>query len=154
VTDEKFPGPEAAEEKLSAPAVGEPPRDGFESAQNLIPGPYRIPDATPENMVCLRGPCRHYWFSKTSAEIGNPAGFFESIGQEEPRQHHHVCLLDDSQLKDDCVFECSQWDPLSPRKAKKIEKRRAAYYRREEKAAERVYRIALDGRLSPITKEE
>lgn len=119
------------------PPAGDVPQDGFEAPKNLIPGPqYEIPDATPEQFVCLRGPCRHYWHLVTDAHVGNPAGSFEAMGLEVPKLHHHTCLLNpgqETEFAEDCAYDCSRWDPFSPRELKKIEKRRNAYFKRNNR---------------------
>jgi hypothetical protein len=78
--------------------------------------PAPTPKATADNCVCLRGPCRHYWHLVTTFPSGNPGETWEALEIDEPRQHHHLCLVHEgleTDLTDDCVFECSRWDPNS-----------------------------------------
>jgi hypothetical protein len=92
-----------------------------------------VPAATPRNFVCLRGPCRHYWQIETFFGAGNPVGTWEELGLREPRQISRSCLVHpgtETEVTEDCVFGCNLWDPLSPREARKREKRREAHYRR------------------------
>lgn len=82
----------------------------------FIGQPEPVPPRTPENFICLRGPCRFYWHLTTMAGEGNPAGTFEALGIPRPRQHHHVCLVNpgfETDLTDDNVFDCNRWEPLS-----------------------------------------
>jgi len=99
-----------------------------------------VPAATPQNMVCLRGPCRHYWELHTFMASGNPADTWGEDGLRDehgrplrmPRQINRACLAHpgtETELTEDCVFFCSRWDPLSPRELKQIGKRREKYYR-------------------------
>lgn len=95
--------------------------------------PTPVPAATPRNMICLRGPCRHYWELVTWMGAGNPAGTWEELGVREPRQINRSCIAHpgtETELTEDCAFDCSRWDPLSPREVRKREKRRERHYRR------------------------
>ncbi|MBT8452999.1 MAG: hypothetical protein KJO40_13605 [Deltaproteobacteria bacterium] len=92
-----------------------------------------VPAATPRNMVCLRGPCRHYWELTTYLGSGNPADTWAELGVREPRQLNRSCLAHpgtETELTEDCAFDCNRWDPLSPREMRKRERRRKRYYRR------------------------
>lgn len=106
-----------------APDGGIPPGYGLEQPQPL-------PAATPENFVCLRGPCRHHWHLVTMAGEGNPAGTWAELGLKAPRQHHYACTANpgmETDLTDDCVFECSRWDPTPPHDLVQLDARRRAY---------------------------
>lgn len=111
-----------------------PPRGadgGFDPRHVQINKPPKIPDATPDNMVCLRGPCRYYWALTTLFDAGNPAGTFAELGLPTPRQRHHVCMRipgTETELTEDCVFECNQWDPVQYAELQTLERRRQAYY--------------------------
>ena len=73
------------------------------------------------DMVCLQGPCRHYWHLVTLGPDGKASGL---------RQHHHTCLVQpgrETDLGDDFVFECSRWDPMSPFEHEEREHRRNKY---------------------------
>jgi hypothetical protein len=41
--------------------------------------PAPLPPATPENFICLRGPCRHYWEMQTHLHAQNPALTWDKI---------------------------------------------------------------------------
>lgn len=45
------------------------PDGGFIAGSVAAPAP--LPKATPENMICLRGPCRHLWQMRTHIVSGN-----------------------------------------------------------------------------------
>lgn len=92
-----------------------------------------VPAAVPANFICLRGPCRHYWEMVTYLGTGNPESTWRELGLREPRQLNRSCLVHpgtETELTEECVYDCSLWDPLSPREVRKREKRRAAHYRR------------------------
>ena len=102
--------------------------------------PSPVPAATPQNFVCLRGPCRFYWELHTFMGAGNPAGTWGEDGLKdedghrirEPRQINRACLAHpgtETELTEDCVFECNKWDPLTPREVKRIDKRRSRYFK-------------------------
>lgn len=79
-----------------------------------------------EDMVCLRGPCRHYWHLVTLGPDGDPDGL---------RQHHHTCLVQpgrETDLGDDFVYECSRWDPVDQDDKFFMEERRAPFLVKEE----------------------
>lgn len=87
------------------------------------------PKWTADNSVCMRGPCRYYWYLVTTFPSGNPADTWEAIEVPEPHQHHHLCLVHpglETDLTDDCVYKCSRWDPQPPCAAR--EARRESYY--------------------------
>ncbi len=101
--------------------------------------PIPPPAVTPENFVCLRGPCRHYWHMITMAGEGNPEGTWAALGLSKPRQHNHTCLVNpgmETNLNDDCVYECSQWDPYSPAELMTLRSRRKAYFDRNPEIEE------------------
>jgi hypothetical protein len=111
----------------------------------FTPGPIgmspSVPAATPEHFMCLRGPCRHYWQLETFFASGNPMqtwdavdGLKDSDGKpvRMPRQISRSCLAQpgmETELTDDVVYECSRWDPLSPREVRRLERRREKYYK-------------------------
>lgn len=92
-----------------------------------------VPEASPANFICLRGPCRHYWQIETYLGAGNPADTWKELGIREPRQISRSCLVHpgtETEVTEDCVYDCNRWDPLSPREVRKREKRRLAHYQR------------------------
>lgn len=118
-----------AEFEPSAPPVAP---DGGIPMGYAVEQPIAPPSVSPEHFMCLRGPCRHYWFMKSMAGEGNPAGTWASLGLAEPRQHHHVCLVNpgmETVLNDDCVYECSKWDPMTTGESTELNLRRRAYYK-------------------------
>jgi hypothetical protein len=118
------------------PAIA--PDGGF--APGPIGQPPPIPAATPEHFICLRGPCRSYWQMETFIASGNPKSTWDPVhGLKDPttgeplrvpRQISRSCLTHPgttTELTDDNVYECSRWDPLTPRELKKREGRRSKY---------------------------
>jgi hypothetical protein len=81
----------------------------------FIPSPVQpepIPEATPETMVCLRGPCEHYVEIRSRFQHGNAVGTLE----HEPVQINRFCKAihgTDIDLTDELVHECNQWVPTS-----------------------------------------
>jgi hypothetical protein len=116
--------------------------DGGIAAGAAIGMPPPVPEATPQQFVCLRGPCRHYWELVTDMGSGNPAstwdpinGLKDELGQplQIPRQINRSCLAQlgmETELTDDCVFDCNRWDPLSRSEIRKLERRRRRHFRR------------------------
>lgn len=97
--------------------------------------PAAVPERTPENFICLRGPCRHYWHLVTMAQEGNPADTWEHLGIEAPRQHHHTCLVNpgyETDFGDDNAFECNKWDPTTSGELVQLQRRRDEYQQRQE----------------------
>ena len=94
----------------SAPPIS--PDGGIAPGHGVAPPP-ALPPATPENFICLRGPCRHHVHLQTVADYGNPAGTFKK--GEEPRQHTYLCVAFpglEIDLTEDCCFDCNRWSPL------------------------------------------
>lgn len=86
-----------------------------------------------DESICTKGPCRHYWRLTTMFDAGNPAETWEALGVSEPRQRHHVCLVNpgmETNLGDDLVYECNRWDPLEEHELIQLERRRESYDRR------------------------
>lgn len=115
------------------------PDGGFAPGPIGLPPP--VPAATPEQFICLRGPCRHYWQISTYIASGNPKETWGEGGLvdletgeplREPRQISRSCRAQpgiEIELTEDCVYECNLWDPQTPRELVKIRKRREKYYR-------------------------
>jgi hypothetical protein len=80
--------------------------------------------ASPENFICLRGPCRHYFEARGPFPTGTK-------GFEAPTIVNRVCMrlpgtfLD---LFDEVIEKCNCWDPRDTQTENDIESRRAAYY--------------------------
>jgi hypothetical protein len=116
----------------SAPLPPIAPDGGFAPGAG-VGMPSSAPPADPEHFVCLRGPCRHYWELVTYMGAGNPEDTWAELGIREPRQINRSCLAHsgtETELTENCVFACNLWDPLSPREARKREKRRERHFRR------------------------
>ena len=82
---------------------------GFLPTMGVVPEP--IPPATPDTMVCLKGPCRHYMELQSMFQHGNSRGTLDDI----PKQTNRFCRAiegTDIDLTDELVFKCSEWDPL------------------------------------------
>jgi len=110
----------------------------------FAPGPVGMPPpvdaATPENFVCLRGPCRHYWQIETYMASGNPKETWDPetglkdlvTGQplRVPRQISRSCTAQpgtETHLTEDCVYECNRWDPMTARELRVRDKRTKKY---------------------------
>lgn len=117
-------------------AVGVLGDDGLPYPLGISPGiaaPQALPPATPDTVICLRGPCRHYWRIETNVDYGNPAGTFEDLGVEEPRERNNRCTIQSGVEWDMAgydVYDCNRWDPLTKSESKRLEKRREDYYKR------------------------
>lgn len=69
-----------------------------------------VPEATPETMICLRD-CRHYVEIRTRFGHSNARGTLE----REPIQVNRYCrALQEMDLTDELVRDCSEWDPREP----------------------------------------
>lgn len=99
-----------------------------------------VPNATPDNMICLRGPCRHYFELETFIASGNTKSTWDpETGLKDPltgepvrmpRQTTRSCTAElgiETDLTDDCVYACNRWSPLTPRELKAEAKRREKY---------------------------
>lgn len=70
--------------------------------------PPPIPPASPEEFVCLRGPCRHYIELESLAEVE------VKIEGYQPVQKNRYCRVIPGvylDLTEDSVFGCNRWDP-------------------------------------------
>ena len=124
-------------ETVALPAMGGPDLANGEGPPlfESVGQPQPVPERTPDYFVCLRGPCRHYWHLETMAQEGNPAGTWEALDIQAPRQHHHTCLVNpgfETSFEDDNVYECSRWDPLTEQELVQIRTRREEYENRRK----------------------
>lgn len=90
--------------------------------------PPPVPDRHPDNFICLRGPCRHYWKLVTMAGEGNPVGTFQVV----KKQIHHTCLINpgfETSFADDNAYECNLWDPTTPDQLVALSRRREDYFK-------------------------
>lgn len=127
IEDEKLIDP--LDKLLSTEVQGGPPPIGPDGMPFVISEPFRIPDATPENMVCLRGPCRHYFEPRLVASVGNTADSLD----EEPLAINRVCMRVPGffyDLMDECVRSCTGWDPVTATEIRELESRRENFYER------------------------
>lgn len=127
--------------------------DSLPMAQGFLGDPEAVPARTPENMVCLRGPCRHYWYMKTMADMANPVKTFEQLGIDVPRQHNHTCLVNpghETDLGNDNVFECNKWNPLTAPEVAELRLRREQY---DNHAASKAVIKELEGKHDNDTAE-
>jgi hypothetical protein len=70
-------------------------------------GPRRkLPMATPESFVCLRGPCRHLMTTTSPADLENES--YEPVATDRYCKALPGVLLE---LTEDSVYSCSDWDP-------------------------------------------
>jgi len=92
-----------------------------------------IPQATPNTFLCLRGPCRYYLEIHSMADM-------ETRGLDKPpkqiNRHCRVIPGIDFDLTDDCVYACSDWDPLEPKAIAEREARRDRYYQQRKQGAQ------------------
>lgn len=83
-----------------------------------------VPAATPENFVCLRGPCVHYLEIISIADVNAPTL------KRDPVQLNRFCRAIpgiELDLTEDCVFRCSDWDPTAPKVLHALQARREEY---------------------------
>ena len=95
-----------------------------------ISQPEPIPEATPENFVCLRGPCINYMEVTHRFNHGN-----REMGDEfAPKQYTRYCLktINPIELTDELVHDCSHWCPMGHKEHAKVEAARNAYRKRAE----------------------
>jgi hypothetical protein len=98
--------------------------DGGPNMIGYLGVPDPIPPATPDQFICLAGPCRHYLEIHSLADV-------ETRGHNGPPKHiNRLCRVISGveiDLTDDCVFSCSEWDPLVPGETRERDRRRAAF---------------------------
>ena len=101
-----------------------PSPEGVLGVPNMMPEP--IPAATPENLVCLKGPCRHYYEAHTGIETLNSRGTLT----KRPVQITRYCraLTSPVDLTDETVHFCRDWAPLRKAEIAELEDRRQEYY--------------------------
>lgn len=87
----------------------------------FLGSPDPIPAATPENFLCLRGPCRFYLEFHSMADV-------EVRGLDHaPKQINRYCTViqgDSVELTDECITACNAWDPMQPVELRAREERR------------------------------
>lgn len=114
--------------------VPPPAPDGGPNMARYLGEVEPIPAATPENFICLRGPCKNYVEIHSFAEV-------ESRGlSHTPKQINRLCRVipgTEIDLTDDCVFHCSEWTPLLPGEMVERNRRRALYQQAVQKGKKR-----------------
>lgn len=88
-----------------------------------------IPEATEANMICLRGPCRHYVEITKRFKAGN-RGMDRQF-----RQATRFCNVLTSEwidLTDEAVFDCSRWEPMTPAELTQIRVKRDQFNARQQ----------------------
>lgn len=121
------------EEEFSVSPIPAAPDGGIDAgvAAGMIGQPVTVPERHPDNFICLRGPCRHYWYLVTMAQEGNPEETWDHLGIKQPKQHHHSCLNNpgyETSFADDNAYECSRWEPMLAIELVQIGNRRSQYY--------------------------
>jgi hypothetical protein len=94
--------------------------------------PEPIPEATPETMACLRGPCRFYVEIKSRFQHGNTKGTLD----HEPVQINRFCKAiqgTDIDLTDELVHDCNHWDPMDSSVVSELNLRRIRWARENGK---------------------
>jgi hypothetical protein len=128
------PRGDADQDDFDLPTIPAAPDGGPAIGAIAVGQPTPAPERTPENFICLRGPCQHYWHLVTMADAGNPHETWEALGIEPPRQHHHVCLVNpgyETSFADDNAFECSKWSPYTKDELIQIKIRREKYHKEQ-----------------------
>lgn len=83
---------------------------GFQPVVGGVGMPEPIPAATPENLICLRGPCRYYHQATQFFGAGNPKGT-PGVKNELLASMCTFPVGSPIDLTDECVFDCNKWDP-------------------------------------------
>lgn len=128
-----------------APASLGPGPDGLPMPPSGVT-PAMPPEQSIENMLCRRGPCRHFMRFITDRPANNPEGAFEEV----PKEATLYCLRtvgDVIQLEDAVVYDCDQWDPIDTlRDADWLgrERRRAEYLAAHPEFVKRTTTFAED----------
>lgn len=105
----------------SAPLPPMAPDGGF--MPSPMGEPASIPEATPETMICMAGPCRHYveqsaWFPSGNVEGSPGYNARETVRYCDRLRSAHISLTDE------IIFDCNAWIPLSPAETKERAKNR------------------------------
>lgn len=92
--------------------------------------PEAIPEATPDTMICLRGPCTHYIEMISKFKHGNTPG---TLAEGEGKQCNRFCKVipgESVELTDELVTACTHWDPVDPKSDESLDRqeRRSAYF--------------------------
>lgn len=95
----------------------------------IIGEPFKIPDATPENFICLRGPCRNYFETQMVFGVGNTRDSLETEPILIKRMCTRVAGLD-FDLTDECIKKCSDWSPYTEAELNDVAARQDNFYQR------------------------
>lgn len=75
-----------------------------------------LKEQTPENFICMKGPCIHY------VEIVTKGSYADVPGSEETKEMNQFCRCipgDSIELTDMFVLRCNQYMPISEAKLRK-----------------------------------
>lgn len=111
--------------------IGGNPSTGFAPTAGFME-PYEQPAATPENFICLRGPCVHYWEQKMHLNVGNTRDVLDHA----PMLVSRGCMKQPGyyyDLTDETIADCNQWMPQDPDQQKKVVDRREKFYQISKK---------------------
>jgi hypothetical protein len=89
---------------------GEAEPTGFQPQAVDLPPP--IPEATPLNLACIRGPCKHYFETVEIPDLGNPDGTPGVIRRSRSRFCSFSIGGEGLELTDSTILQCSHWDPV------------------------------------------
>lgn len=95
-----------------------------------------IPEATEDNFICLRGPCRHYFEMVVHFAAGNTRGTLTSVPMLTKRSCARIVGYE-VDLTEEVVYRCNDWDPRSKEEIAAREARREEYHqiRRNKEAS-------------------
>lgn len=91
-----------------------------------------IPEATAENMVCLRGPCRHYVEITKRFKAGN-RGMDRQFTQA--TRFCNALTSEWIELTDEAVFDCNRWEPMSTEELVRIRTAREQFNKTQTKGS-------------------
>jgi hypothetical protein len=134
----------------------DPSSDGLPYPPGAEPGiqpPPPLAPATPDDMACMRGPCRYFWSIRTNIDHGNAAGTFEHLGIDEPQLETMRCTIQsgvDFDMEETNIFACSRWDPMPQDELIQITKRRDNYYKHHPEHDPSCNDLAIADRTAPI----
>jgi hypothetical protein len=94
------------------------------------------PDVSLENCICLRGPCRFLWQTKSRFDAMNNDGsnldFVSADGDHVLKITKRLCTRlpgdPDPDITEERIYECSEWDPCPPEKADVLRHQRRERY--------------------------
>jgi hypothetical protein len=71
-----------------------------------------LPRATPQEWVCLRGPCQNFLTLQGSFDSQNT----KASGEGFKRRYYYCTAIHGSyiELEDEVIYDCNRWDPEDP----------------------------------------